>query len=312
MRMYSFFALFTAASFYFYYFKKWKWFSLFAVLGLYTHSFFLLILISLTLHVILTHGFNRKYIWLTLKPFLFFLPWLPVLILQFMNSKNSWLFPVDLQLILSALGNLFTGYEGTPGEYWNYTAILSGLIFIFAAIGIIKKRKEGLFFSIPIIFPLLIILGYSVFRRPLYVNRYMIFVTFFEILAISWGIWSVKNKIFRTLSVSFWLILVIYINLAFAQYHQKTDFKSLFAEINKMASKSDFVFTRTPIAYLESAYYFKNKDRVFVYNPIGITIPNYIGITVVFPDVSRSSLPPSPSRTFLVEDDTSYEMIINQ
>jgi len=312
IRMYSFFALFTAAAFYFFYFKNWKWYTIVAVLGLYTHSFFPLILVSFALYLFLTRKLNRKRLWFTFKPFVFFLPWLPVLTIQFINSRNSWLFPVDLTLILSILGNLFTGYEGTPGGFWNQTAILSGIIFIFMIIGLINKKRESLMVSIPVFFPLFAILGYSVVRRPLFVNRYMIFVTVFEILAISWAIWSIKNKVFRSLSMAFWLALIIAIDIAFPPNHQKTDFKSTFIEINKIADASDFVYTKTPIGFLESAYYFKNKNNIFVYNPNGITIPNYIGVNVVFPGISRSTLPTAPSRTFMVADDASFELVISR
>lgn len=312
MRMYSFFVLFTSAVFYFYYFKNWKWYTISAVLGLYTHSFFPLVLISFAICLLPTHQFNRRNLWLVLKPFLFFLPWLPVLAIQFINSKNSWLFPVDYQLIFSVLGNLFTTYEGTPGNYWGYTAILSFIILIFMVLGWKNRKKESLLFAIPIFFPLLIILGYSVIRQPLFVNRYMIFVTVFEIMAISWGVWSIKNKLFRSGAIIFWLLLVTLINIFSPPMHKKTDFKSTFAEINKMATPSDFVYAKTPIGYLESAYYFKNKDRAFVYNLQGITIPDYIGVNVVFPKISRSSLPYSPSRTFLVADNASFELLIKK
>ncbi len=312
MRMYSFFALFTFAVFYFFYFKNWKWYTISAVLGLYTHSFFPLILISFALYLLPTHQLNRRNLWLVFKPFLFFLPWLPILVIQFINSKNSWLFPVDLQLIFSVLGNLFTTYEGTPGNYWGFTAILSVIIFIFMIIGWKNKKKDGLMLAIPIFLPLSIILGYSLIRRPLFVNRYMIFVTVFEILAISLGVWSIKNKIFRSAAMVFWLFLVIAINIFSPPYHKKTDFKSTFAEINKMTTSSDFVYAKTPIGFLESAYYFRKKDRAFVYNPQGIAIPDYIGVNIVFPYISRGSLPLSPSRTFLVADNASFELLISK
>lgn len=312
MRMYSFYVLFTFAVLYFFYFKNWKWYTISAILGLYTHSFFPLILVSFVLYQKFIHQLNRKNLWLILKPILFFIPWLPVLAIQFINSKNSWLFPVDFKLVLSVLGNLFTGFEGTPGNYWGYTIILSILILIYIIIGLRNNKKENLMFTTPIFFPLFVILGYSIFRQPLYVNRYMIFVSVFEILSISFAIWTIKNEIFRSVSIFFWLILVIIIDIIASPFHKKTDFKSTFFEINKMAKSEDFVYAKTPIGLLESAYYFNNKNRVFVYNPKGITIPNYIGVNVVFPDISRSSFPPAFSRTFLVADDANYEIMINK
>lgn len=312
MRMYSFYALFTFASLYFFYSKNWKWYTIATVFGLYTHSFFPLIVASFVVYLWSIKQLNKKNLFLTLKPFLFFLPWLPILGVQFINSKNSWLFPVDLQLISSVLGNLFISYEGTPGDYWGYSTILSGIILFFMLIALKHKKKESNLLTIPIFLPLVAILGYSMIKRPLYVNRYMIFITVFEIMAICWGIWSIKNQRIRSLIMAFWLILVIAMNIGFAPYRKKADFKLTFAEINKMASPSDFVYAKTPIGLLESAYYFKNKDKVAVYNPQGITIPNYIGVTVLFPNISRSTLPPAPSRTFMVADDASFDLIINK
>lgn len=312
MRMYSFYALFTFASIYFFYFKNWKWYTVVSTLGLYTHSFFPLIIVSFATYLWFTKQLNKKSFFLVVKPLIYFLPWIPILAVQFINSKNSWLFPVNFQTVTSSLGNLFTSYEGTPGNYWGYTIILSVIIFIYIIIGLKHKKKEGLLFSLPVFFPLVLILGYSMLKRPLFVNRYMIFVTVFEVLAICFSIWSIKNTIFKTFSICFWLILIIVINLIAPPYHKKTDFKSTFAEINKIATQNDFVYAKTPIGFLESAYYFKNKDKVFVYNPNGITIPNYIGVTVVFPNISRSYLPDAPSKTFMVGDDATFSLVENK
>ncbi|MBM3283402.1 hypothetical protein FJY90_04065 [Candidatus Gottesmanbacteria bacterium] len=312
MRMYSFYVLFTISSLYFFYIKNWKWYSLTGILGLYTHSFFSLTVASYVIYLWFTNKLNRRTLFQTLLPIIFFLPWLPILIVQFFHSSNSWLFPVDLQLIGSVLGNLFTSYEGTPGDWWNKTFILSVFIVLFFLIALKRKRGQALLFIMPIFLPLFLILGYSMLRRPIYVNRYMIFVTVFEIMGISLGIWCIKNRSIRNLSALLWLLSVFFINIIISPYHKKTDFKTTFAEINKIARPSDFIYAKTPICFLESAYYYKYDNRVFIYNPNNITIPNYIGVNVVFPDVSKTSFPPMPSRIFLVDDDANYEMIVRR
>ncbi len=78
------------------------------------------------------------------------------------------------------------------------------------------------------------------------------------------------------------------------------------------AKDTDFIYTRTPIGFLESVYYSKNEDKVFVYNPNNISIPDYIGVNVIFPNVSRINLPPPPSTIFLVEDNAQYSIILNR
>lgn len=312
IRMYSFYAFFAFAVLYFFYIKNWRWYTIFAILGLYTHSFFLLHLISLLAFLKLTGQFKKKIIFLTLKPLIYYLPWILILINQFLHSNNSWLFPVDLRLVKSVLGNLFTGFEGTPGYFWGYTAVLSGIIFIFLLTGLIRKRNQALLFLLPIFLPLTLILGYSILRRPLFVNRYLIFVTVAEIMGISLGISSIRNKNLKALVACIWIIFVLVLNIILVPYHKKTDFKSAFAEINLRTNGKDFVYTKTPLAFLESAYYYKYPDKVFVYNPHNITIPYYIGVTVVFPRISQTSLPVPPSGTYLIDDTANYQLIINK
>lgn len=311
IRMYSFYAFFTLCSLYFFYLKNWKWYSITSILGLYTHSFFPLILFSYLLILKIERKFTRENVFHTLFPFFFFLPWIAVLLKQFLNSKNSWLFPVDLQLITSSLGNLFTNYEGTPGNWWWATAFLSLIILIFFFFGFRQNKKKSLLFLIPIFVPLAIILGYSLFKRPLYVNRYMIFVTVFEIWGIALGIWSIKNVFLKSTLATFWIVFILILNSVIAPYHKKADFKTTFAEINAIATSRDYVYTETPIAVLESLFYYRYPENVFVYNPQNITIPNYIGATLVFPNISKISFY-KPSRTFLVSDDAQYEIVIHK
>lgn len=311
MRMYSLYALLTFASLYFLYFKNWKWYTLSVVLGLYTHSFFPLIIVSYAFYYWITKQLNKKKFLLILKPVLFYLPWLPIIVSQFFRSKNSWLFPVDLQLVKSVLGNLFTNYEGTPGGLWKYTFFLSLLIFYFFYLAFKRFQKKSLIFFIPIFIPLALILSYSSIKQPLYVNRYLIFVTIFEIMGISLGVWGIKNKLTRSVWAVLWLMLVIYINLYLPRYLKKTDFKATFSEINRISTRSDSVFANTPIGFLESAYYYNFPDKTYIFNPDNITIPNYVGATLVFPNASKTSFPPPPSRAFLIQDDASYGVIIN-
>jgi mannosyltransferase len=312
IRMYAFYAFFTISSAYFFYTKQWRWYTTTAVLGLYTHSFFPLIICSYIIYLFIQKELSVKIFFRTILPCLFYLPWIPVIAIQFVHSKDSWIFPVDAQLVKSSLGNLFSGYEGTPGDKWTDTFHLSLIIILFLLLGLRNNKKLFSFFILPLVLPLGIILGYSFIGRPLYVNRYLIFVTVFEALAITLGIASIRTRLLRVSTATLWFALVIYINIWITPYHAKTDFKAAFAQINQQAKEDDYIFTRTPIAFLESVYYAAHTERVFVYNPEDKPVPNYIGAMLVFPDASRTSLPPAPSRTFLIDDDARYELRIKQ
>lgn len=311
MRMYSLYAATATAAIYYFYSKNWKGYIVSSVLGLYSHSFFILIIATFSFYNLINKKLRRDIL-KTLLPILFFLPWVPVLAIQFAKSKESWLFPVDFQLIKSSLGNLFTSFEGTPGHLWPITAILSLFILVFTILSFKNKKLKGDIFVLPIFIPLSLILLYSVLKRPLYVNRYLIFITVFEIIAIFTGIISIKNINIRRAAAFLWLVIVIIFNIYLPPFRKKTDFKSTFREINVVASDIDEVYSTTPIGYLESAYYYKNPQKTFVYNPRNIHIPNYIGVNVLFPDASRSFLPLSPVKAFMINDDASFDVIITQ
>lgn len=313
IRMYSLYAFLTIWSFYLFYKKNWKWYIIITVFGLYTHSFFPLIVASYALYLYASHTLTRKNLTRTLTPILFFLPWIPVLAIQFMQSKNSWIFPVDFQLIKAVLGNLFTGYEGTPGDLWGATFLLSLIILFFFYKGLKSRKRHLMILTMICLFaPLSIILGYSVFLRPIYVNRYVIFVTVYEIIGLSLAVWNIRNPRFRYLVCSLMIAFTIAVNIISPQFRKKTDFKTAFREINQRATNMDYAYAKTPIGFLETAYYFRNPEKVFVYNPKNTRIPNYIGVTVVFPNASKPELPTAPSVTYMIADDANYEIIFNR
>lgn len=312
LRMYSLYGTLTMATVYYFYDKNWRNYVVSAVLGLYTHSFFVLIISAFAVYNLVQKKL-RKNILKTLLPIIFFLPWIPVLAIQFAKSKQSWLFAVDAQLIKSVLGNLFTSYEGTPGGLWRFTALLSVIILVFIIIAYKnKKLKKSEIFLYPIFLPLILILVYSVIKRPLYVNRYLIFISVFEVISVFIGIISIKNKTFRRIAAIFWLLFVVAFNIFIAPFKKKADFQSAFSEINKTANNNDQVFARTPIGFLESAFYYKNEKNTFVYNPKNIHIPDYIGVNVVFPNISKSQFPQYPVKVFMINDDGSYEIVISK
>lgn len=318
IRMYSLYAFLALGSLYFFYEKRWKQYIIFTTLGLYTHSLFILLWMSNIVTFFVTQSSLRKKstqpvgraFFFLLSPLLLFLPWIPVLVHQFGQSSYTWQYPVDGQLIQSVIGNIFIHFDGTPGAVWPFMFLLSLLLIGYFLLGFRKYRHLCLTLLIPIVFSLTVVLGYSILRRPIYVDRYLIFVAVAEIMALSIGIYSIRRRKIRLITAAAWIVFLVIVNIAAPPYRRKTDFKSMFEEINAKVESSDYAYTQTPIAYLESAYYYRYPNNLFVYNPKSITIPNYIGVTVVFPNVSRMSLPNAPSRTFFIYDDATYEIIM--
>ncbi len=312
LRMYSVFAFFTMASTLYFIEKRWRRYVIVTTLGIYTHSFFLLIILSQLLYLYITKQLIKKSVKYVLTPVVFFLPWLPFLIWQFGQSKNTWIYPVNIQLVFSSLGNLFVGYEGTPGGLWVLTFALSLVLILFIYSALKKGKKIGYLAAIYTLFPLGLVLLYSIIRRPIYVNRYLIFVTVGEILAISSTIGRTKVKKLRYIWMGFWLIFIIVIDLISVSFHKKINIRATIMEISRLAKSDDVVYTQTPLVYFESAFYFPDKERVFIYNPKNITIPKYIGTAVIPKEKSMLDFPESPARTFLVQEDGSFEVIMKK
>lgn len=312
LRMYSMYAFFTLASLYYFLEKRWRAYIIVTTLGIYTHSFFLLVILSQMAYLYIGKQLSKKNLKHLIKPILFFLPWVPFILWQFKESQNTWIFRVDMQLVTSSLGNLFTGYEGTPGGLWGKTALLSLVILIFLVWGGLRNKKVGLLFGIVTLVPLAFILLYSLIRRPVYVNRYMIFVTIGEIFAISLGVFSIRRKLYRYFFMSCWFLLVLCINYFAVGFHKKVDIRSTIMEISQLAKRQDVIYAQTPLVYFESAFYYPNKNNVFIYNPGNIVIPKYIGTAVIPIEKSKLDFPEEPIRTFLVRNDGSYEVVMKR
>ena len=103
--MYLMFAFFATLSFYSLYKKDSKLYLLSTILGLYTHYFMILILVS---QYFVSKNKNQ------LRAFLIFVPWLFLVLFQKGIVVGSfWIKKFDYRLIINFIGQLYTGYENT-------------------------------------------------------------------------------------------------------------------------------------------------------------------------------------------------------
>ena len=138
-------------------------------------------------------------------------PWLLLTASHMSKLSSSWYFPVDFHLLSSVLGNMFIGYEGTPcisGEVQHLDP--SALLALMALLLISKhQRKTNLFILLIITLPLAIVLGFSLIVKPMFVNRYLLPVTFGEIILIVSILELIKIKQFRFFALYFMLIFTV-------------------------------------------------------------------------------------------------------
>lgn len=311
-RMYSLLSLFAALSLYAFITQNWHWYIVFSVLGLYTQPFMILVLLAQAMYYL---NFHRKKLRLYLHKLViigvFFLPWLFIIFLQLSRGLPGWIEKADFNLLTSALGNLYLGFEGTPVFLWKYTKIVSMAILIVSFV-ILRLRQNKLYAMLLlycVYIPLLVSLAFS-FIKPIFVNRYVIFITVGEILLIVGYLSTLKVNLQRIMGFILFGASIIF-NLWFAPYHKKTDFRTIFLKINKeitlSSDKKVTILAQTPMSFFEVTYYAEDKSKVFLYNPNLTEVLPYLG-SILMPKERWLSTIPS-GRVYFIRDDATFTKI---
>ncbi len=321
VRTYGWYIFFAVLSMYSYMEKRWHLYVAATVLGFYTHSYMLIVPFVQFIHYFLTnpHALNLKrfrtfvrdpMIRSTAAIAAFISPWLWKIVVDLPQLKHSWYFPVDFQLVWSALGNLFLGYEGTPGNLWSHTAFLSLILFGFFLFAL-KARKQHLtrnsFFFLQIILPLVVIIGIS-FVKPLYVNRYVLPVTIAEVFLLVFALSAVRNQAIQKILAATFLLFVLGFNMWYPSRHAKMDIRTTIREINALKQKNDVILAESPLVFFESIYYSTDRSRVYLYNPNNVAFPRYVGDAIVSPSQMAQDYPPYPIRAFIVRRKGSFDV----
>lgn len=319
VRTYAWYTFFATATLYTYSTHKWRWFIAASVLGFYTHVYMLPFIGVLGLHWIWTKNISLRSFFSFIKKdagirsFLtigvLMIPWLVKIGIEATKMKTSWYYPVDSQLIKSVLGNIFIGYEGTPWYGWKYTRYLSlGLIATgLLALRLPKQRDIVRLFILFGALPLTIAIAIS-FIKPLFVNRYFIPATIAEVFIVSAAIAAIRHRFVQKLAAVGVLSFLVWFNWWYPPLHAKPDIRSSFEQINIMLKAEDVLFAADPLIYLETLYYAKEKNRVYLFNPNSTPFPWYIGDALFSPSREVVAYPTYPMRAIVIYPDTSFEI----
>lgn len=321
-RSYGIYIAFTVMATYFYLEKKWLWYTLSSALGLYTHAYMVFVLFSQAIHYLFTQvDFRHVHIKKILRNpmvlsctaiFLLYSPWLTNMYLDLPRLKQSWYFPVDMQLFKSVLGNIFLGYEGTPWNLWKFTSQVSIVVFLITTGSLLNKHSKSItwYFLLLLYFPLFVILGASIYK-PLYVMRYMIPSTIAEIALITIALHSIENRLIQKVAGVGMLCFVIGFSAWNTQYHRKLDMRNTLAQINALQREHDVILVDDARMLYESMYYNTSNSPVYWYNPRGDAFPWYIGDHIINESQIVKDVPPYPQRAFLIHLDGTYKIVYN-
>ncbi|MFZ2025460.1 MAG: hypothetical protein WAV51_04200 [Microgenomates group bacterium] len=318
-RAYGWYIFFATLTIYGYIKKDWKLFIIGGILGFYNHLYSLLVPAICTLHYITLETknfFDKKTILknpITRSVLIIaaaILPWFIRFLFVADKFAYSWYFAVDFHLIQSVLGNMYTGYEGTPWYLWSVTKWISVAVLLLSTFAMIPKthRKHAALFLGFVYIPLISIIGIS-FIKPLFVNRYVIPVTIAEIFIIGYAITSFKREGVQRIAALCIFIMTLGFTFWYSDQHSKMDLKTPLNEINTLANEQDRIFADDPLIFLETLYYAKNRSHVYFYNPSGAVFPWFIGDALLEPNHIVTEFPPYPSRTFVVHRDGTYSIM---
>ena len=307
-RMYSLFALLTVSSYY-YLIKQNKLRSiLINVLGLYTHYFFTLVLLSQLIYSMI---FDRQRFKNVLKSvilsFVLALPWFLFIYNRILsNTKTFWAKPTHIEDLFNSLAILYTGYEA---EYYNYydrylmllSLVLSVvLLFCLRRVKINKITKMLLVWSFLFYFLFLII---SIFK-PVFVPRYLIFAACGFNILIIYLLLRMNSK-FSLLFIGLILVLYLHYWRALILYRPKAHEVKTINEIKNIAGKQDLLYLTDPILYFTARYYF-DENRIYLYNLNPKKSQSYYGTVLIPRDKFINMLPEYPVKAFIMTSEDKF------
>ncbi len=243
-RAYGWYIFFAVLTMYGYIKQNWKLFAIGSIFGFYTHLYSAIVPFVCFIHYVTFNFktvFNKKTIISNamIRSFVVIgialLPWLIRFFFVANKFTSTWYYAVDTHLIISVLGNMYTGYEGTPWYFWTITRWISLILFILSLVALIPKstRRFSAFFFGVVYIPLLVVIGVS-FVKPLFVNRYCIPVTIAEVFLIGYALSSFRIKSIQWFLALSILTYTIGFNIWYADKHSKMDLRAPLQEINTM------------------------------------------------------------------------------
>ncbi len=280
LRMYSLFTLLTILNqtFFIQTWKAFRWktfipFLITALLGIYTHYFFFLLLITEVVFLFL-HKFNAR-LWIPkivgtgLLIAASFAPWIYLVIQQL--SKN-YARPLITRPKAIDLFNIFSQYLfGYQSDYVNTLIIafwpLAALVIFFWTQKTKGIKDEFKFFLYVSFLPIILAFLISLFLRPVLLSRYLIFVIPSMYIIVSRLLYNPNMQKQNLLRYARFGVLAI---MLFGLIHQtfsintpaKENFREATVYISERATNQDVVALSAPFIVYPVEYYYRGKAKV--------------------------------------------------
>lgn len=321
-RMYTMLAFFATLSYYSFFLKKKKLYYWSIFLGLFTHYFMSLVILSQFVYVFVMQ--KRKdmidFVRVVFPVGVMFLLWLVFIFAVKQGEEHSfWIMAPAIKDILYLPAYIYTGYEKgfqffmeTQG-FNSALLLISATIFSLFIVGYLKivqekKHKDKDILALLFIWSLGIPLFIFIisFFKPLLLPRYLIFSSVGLVLLIIYLLHKIDE---RARVILFVLLLFFTWNYHLIQLKRrdKQNPAKVLQEIGRTINTQDYVYV-SELDYFVALYYMPQfENRIFVYHSNYEAIPSYVGKVLIPRDRVVSSLPFYPQRAYVVKDN-SYEI----
>lgn len=267
--------------------KSWILFTIFSILGCYTHYFVAIptVILYLTLLGMILLKENRlekikeikKWLISSVVCILLYIPWIAVVISQVSHvSKSYWIPPVTLNTVIN-----FFIYAGTLSDYLVFKVLSLVILIVFLILFIknyksFSKKTNLLIISAFIMFLGTIVLGIiiSFLMRPIIVNRYLIFS-----IGIIWFVFSIiASKLYENKKIFIPLIILLLVLGGVGLYSQMelvdqlhNDFISQKNMVDDLNNNNNVFIILSPAALQYSTVFFEKGE---LYSTVNLTDPN--------------------------------------
>lgn len=304
-RMYLFFILTVFLTNYFLYLKKYSLWVIFSLVGLYTHNFMVFILLANLIWLFTQREISKKVKKAIFLITIFYLPWIGVFWHQAnLIIQDFWVENFSLPLFLSSVASVYFGYENTPIIYHRLFMVLSAVIVAIMVFS--PKDKLWKFNMISFWTPLLAVVIISIFLRPVFLARYLSFLTIPLILLISSFI-AVLPKRTGWVFLAFSVVVSLYVFQILFPVRIKADIRSRVIDVIGLIKEGDEIYT-SPLNYFETQYYFAKLAPIDYTKTIPIKVfypfkvPFYVGKVLIKNEAITNQIP-TDKRIFAIGQD---------
>lgn len=330
-RMYTMAAWLATLSWYFLLRKKWRWYALATLAGLYTHYFMILIVGTQAAYILVKNFPQRRTIAQLMKenlssvvffcvPILLFIPW----VLLFFASHNFdgptsfWIPKPTLTNLLTIPSTITFGHDSFAHfkfDMWPFSLLVYGILLITY----FQKPKSTQIVFFPFIMwtfvPGVVVWVMSQLTTSLFWPRYLIVSTPGLVLLLVVCIFSLKpisKVVFFTLTLylvaSYMLTTTQFVKTGNIFISTKENLRSHIEKIKETAEPADYLAVESELDYHVAQVYWFSAEQVKIVGKTYEEIPDYVGKSMI-PKTAILTQPYQEVQGYILKQDRSIEKL---